>query len=52
MNSKNGTTFQSVIHGEEELEILIVFTTNKSKTQKEYVEIRKCSRLLVVNVHV
>lgn len=29
MNSKNGTTFQSVIHGEEELEIFIVFTTNK-----------------------
>ena len=35
MNSKNGTSFQSVIHGEEELDILIVFKTNKWKTQKE-----------------
>jgi len=36
MNSTNGTTFQSVIHGEEELEILIVFTTKKLKTPKEH----------------
>ena len=32
MNSKNGTSFQSVIHGEEELDILIVFKTNTERS--------------------